>query len=874
MMDRVIEETASRGKAENDKAAIERELAELSSSLFAEANSMVAIERMERLRAERKMEELDRNLKDTESLMTSQGDQMRDLGGKIDELETEREELKKRLEELEEAANAREAAVEDADQDATANSSMISITASEGDPPRTPLSATFSPQNGINSLQLALPPNVPIPTTPGSALSTLRSLPPVITHPIQYLSFDIAPFQEFVVFTKSLARIRKNITTRPSYDAQGHNPYAYGAYSAGYTGNPNAGVLHNVGLSASEQKEAMNNALPLTQYIDFPFIKRVITEDSEPSLRLDNAPGLTFFSRRQVTNAIIDGNLAIEPAFTSIPSDQCAICGMSLAKFIASHQTTAPKDDPRKKLTRLATGWIPQAISGTATPTKEAQAEKHKSTEWSISSLSDALQGALTPAKELGGFNFSIGGSDKPSEKQHGHYTPYTGANSRPGTSSGAGSMPERRPSNLSRLSAADGLPASRPTTPNPGAGAGGDAASHQGTFFLTNAAKQHVQIYLFRTVDSNTKYAVCPTLCLPRLRAVCELWTYIRTVEKGLLSEDAPKFYPSNIGSSASEYAQQVKKLSNTLVPPQSAVAVVKGLATPAIGTSKQLGVDPPSSAAGWPAGASATQQTPVLGNGLQGMAPLTKTTSNSSAKSERSDTQGLGLDIEKKDFAYDASTNPSTESIASSAASGQKEQEQSTAATSVESLSTHYAAGPAETQELDLTPNAETAGSRRTSVDQTQPPSGTVEGFNLTLPPARPKRNVARGVATPTSASSPAMASNPSSDTVMGSPAVGSDTSAKAAPPVQATPKPASPPQLPARNPSISESPAVPAFGTSPAQAGAMAPPRLPARPALPKIATVQGGDKSAIAISTKDADWQQRCWYEIVRLKEVTL
>ena len=54
MMDRVIEETASRGKAESDKASIEGELEQLSSQLFLEANSMVAIERKERLKAERK----------------------------------------------------------------------------------------------------------------------------------------------------------------------------------------------------------------------------------------------------------------------------------------------------------------------------------------------------------------------------------------------------------------------------------------------------------------------------------------------------------------------------------------------------------------------------------------------------------------------------------------------------------------------------------------------------------------------------------------------------------------------------------------------------------------------------------------------------
>jgi hypothetical protein len=51
-------------------------------------------------------------------------------------------------------------------------------------------------------------------------------------------------------------------------------------------------------------------------------------------------------------------------------------------------------------------------------------------------------------------------------------------------------------------------------------------------------------------------------------------------------------------------------------------------------------------------------------------------------------------------------------------------------------------------------------------------------------------------------------------------------------------------------------------------------MGPPRLPARPALPKLATSGPGGAEGGVVSVKQADWQQRCWYEIVRLKEVTL
>ena len=50
MMERVVDETAQRGKAENDRTRIEAELEELSASLFNEANKMVAVERLQRTR--------------------------------------------------------------------------------------------------------------------------------------------------------------------------------------------------------------------------------------------------------------------------------------------------------------------------------------------------------------------------------------------------------------------------------------------------------------------------------------------------------------------------------------------------------------------------------------------------------------------------------------------------------------------------------------------------------------------------------------------------------------------------------------------------------------------------------------------------------
>lgn len=51
-------------------------------------------------------------------------------------------------------------------------------------------------------------------------------------------------------------------------------------------------------------------------------------------------------------------------------------------------------------------------------------------------------------------------------------------------------------------------------------------------------------QVHIFRVNDTSTsRYPVCPTYCLPRLRAVCEFWTYVRVMERGLLLEENFKF-------------------------------------------------------------------------------------------------------------------------------------------------------------------------------------------------------------------------------------------------------------------------------------------------------------------------------------------
>lgn len=863
MMDQVIQETASRGKAEKDKATIEKELAELSSQLFQEANQMVALERMQRLRAESKMNQLEQNLKDTESMMSGQSEQMRGLGGKLEEIEHERDELKKQVEEAQAAATA-------AAQSAAA------------------ISRPYQPTPGN---QFTSPPdanNNAVPGTPGGGYRSLQQAAMTIKHPLQYLALDVQPYFEFVVFTKGMARIRKNIVDRRymnSISESGGMTPGIGSFASAYGQSSSAGHgAHTVTspkmtqyqsmILKQDQAEALAEALPLSQYTSFPFLKRAQDEDLVATLHLDDAPGLSFFSRGKISNAIIDGQLAIEPAYISLPSDQCCLCGSSLQRFIASHQSTAPKEDPRKKLTRLATGWIPG--SGNSTPIKDAQG-------FTMSALSSALE-ALTPAKELAGFSFGMSSSNDTSTQ-----------NKRLSMSAGPGagnnnvlSGPRPRDSERNALSASVGA-SGRPST--------GDGSTT--SFPLIAAARQNAQVYLFRTQDSDTKYAICPTYCLPRLRAVCDLFTYIRTIQRGLLMEDAPKFLAP---AAVSEYGQHTRRLSNQM-PPMSATAARGGfatpLATPMLNANRQL-VAPAENmkpAGNGNGGASSSTNGSTSTGGTAGLG-LTSESTN-----EAGPVTGLGLDIQKKDFAF-TSQNPSTSSLFSEDGTANSS---STAPTSTASSMDGQSAEGQSVAASDRGP------SRRPSVEVQTPdghhkplvgndtvhtPAGD-QPFKLVLPPSRPRRNTDRPG--PSAPGTPTMPSGETVSAVASASSSVPQTQQKSEAPPNAQSTADQPAAAPTAPTSVPVATSAPTMAPPPTSATGNAPPRLPprnasqqsvntgsaprlpTRPPLSKLSTSMSGttpgslmaaSAAGAAVSASAAGWQEKCWFEVVRLKEATL
>lgn len=278
MMERVAEETAQRGKAESDKTRIEAELEELSAALFNEANSMVAVERLARARAEEKSQQLEDSLRDTERMMQEQQAMLKNLQAQVDAL-------------------------------------------------------------SIN--------------TPDAAPALL---PPVTSAPPTTYSTNIQPYGEFLQFLDHLRSLHDQLA--PYFDMQRRGvdwttlSTLSPSPSIGGTISPS---MHQSGSMVRHRDYPhlpidAEHLVQLSSQLALPFIRRTHEEDADPCLRLSQAPGLNWLTRRQATSAILDGNVVIEPLFPggTIADEEalraeygalapmaCAVCGMPLLNVSA-----------------------------------------------------------------------------------------------------------------------------------------------------------------------------------------------------------------------------------------------------------------------------------------------------------------------------------------------------------------------------------------------------------------------------------------------------------------------------------------------------------------------------------------------------------
>ncbi|KAL9072104.1 MAG: hypothetical protein Q9157_005230, partial [Trypethelium eluteriae] len=296
-------ERQSRATAEKDKKRIEGELENLTTALFEEANQMVAAARKDKEASEIRNKQLRSQLNDTELLLASQQEQLQDLKAVMEKMESERDENE-------------------------SNPQMSTA-------PSTP---------ALDKMNRMFDSSMPSPYTPGQHVSPEHPLH--FDHLIQpMLRHDVQAYDDFHVLFKAssnapsrtpsgnyssllgLASLNNNSST--SVNQQSNNSTSK-TFSRSHMGSVPSAASQSASPNNSGSFGSDAQPPPLK---DTKFYKRVLSEDIEPTLRLDLAPSLSFFNRRSLLSSIASGSLAIEPFsaptvnYGPTPLFPCTLCG-------------------------------------------------------------------------------------------------------------------------------------------------------------------------------------------------------------------------------------------------------------------------------------------------------------------------------------------------------------------------------------------------------------------------------------------------------------------------------------------------------------------------------------------------------------------
>lgn len=268
---------------------------------------MVAAARKERENAEKRNEQLRAQLSDTEVLLASHQEQLAELKSVMQSITSERTEI-----------------------ESNANSST------------TPSTPAMQHQENMNRVfeQLHISTDVPcedIPPAPPTSFSHLLS--PV-------LRTDMAAYDDFhTLLQTSRKSSPPSRVTSGSYGtlnlsalASAHHDQIHalgnGSTSSLSTSNTWPSSPGTPSTSPSSANSSVSSRdLPTSNTVlkETRFYKRALTEDIEPTLRLDSAPGLSWLARRAVINSMCEGSLVVEPMPTTatLHHAACSLCGES-----------------------------------------------------------------------------------------------------------------------------------------------------------------------------------------------------------------------------------------------------------------------------------------------------------------------------------------------------------------------------------------------------------------------------------------------------------------------------------------------------------------------------------------------------------------
>ena len=186
------------------------------------------------------------------------------------------------------------------------------------------------------------------PTTPGS--DEVPPAPPTsFTHLLQpVLRLDLQAYEDFHALLQ-LSRKSQPSSRVTSGNYGGMNGLGLGSLtnreqsqipdrmpSNGSTSSLSASSIHhsspgtpNLPTSTKSSLSSRDAPVSGTPLKETSFYKRALTEDIEPTLRLDLSPGLSWLARRTVINSMCEGKLIVEPTPSAarLYHPPCSLCG-------------------------------------------------------------------------------------------------------------------------------------------------------------------------------------------------------------------------------------------------------------------------------------------------------------------------------------------------------------------------------------------------------------------------------------------------------------------------------------------------------------------------------------------------------------------
>ncbi|KAF5092200.1 hypothetical protein D0Z03_002984 [Geotrichum reessii] len=279
-------EKHKRVAAEAQVSKLQGEIEELTSSLFDEANRMVADAKRETSAIERRNEQLTQQLRERDVLLENLQEQ---LAG-----------LKEVLQEM----------TDNGDENNNTIHSNIGSTAGSIDYIEEKETTEDSELETVESAVAAAIPDV---HPDDVLLNNYSYVRPIVRH-------DLQNYREFVLMIPEVVEsprtslvvdssILKPVLTTSSGGSitSSHISALTSRFSSGHS------ITGGSSNSTSNSNGSNNNSSNSPGLKDFKFFKRSLADDIEPTLRLDTAPGLSWLSRRNIMSSIIDGSIIIEP---------------------------------------------------------------------------------------------------------------------------------------------------------------------------------------------------------------------------------------------------------------------------------------------------------------------------------------------------------------------------------------------------------------------------------------------------------------------------------------------------------------------------------------------------------------------------------